>query len=154
MAISSVLVAVTGETSDDEAVRLGCGLLNSSKGGLYILYVIEVERALPVDAEIGPATAKGEEVLKHMEQVAKPFKHKTQAELLQSREAGYAVVQEAVDKQVDAIVLSVPYTERYGSFSLGHTVPYVLEHAPCKVILWREDMPVTRSTNGVQPWLG
>ena len=119
-------------------MRLACDLLVPQRGNLYIVYVIEVDRGLPIDAEIVPATAKGEEVLKEMEEVASEYRCLTQAELLQSRKAGLAVVQEAVDKEVDAIVLGTAYRERYGSFSLGDTVPYVLKNAPCKVILWRD----------------
>ena len=55
---SAVLVTVTGNQSDEEVVRLACGMVDPKKGRLHILYVIEVERGLPVDAEIGPATAK------------------------------------------------------------------------------------------------
>ena len=144
-------MAVGGQSSDDDAVKLACELVNPQKGNLYIAYVIEVERSLPVDAEIAPATAKGEEVLTHMEEVAKPYRCTTQAELLQSRQAGLAVVQEAVDKQVDAIVLGLPYREVYGTFSMGDTVPYVLKNAPCRVILWRDLIPGSPSSNGVQP---
>ena len=150
--LSSVLVPAGGERSDDDAVKLACELLKPQKGQLYIVYVIEVERGLPIDAEIAPATAKGEEVLKHLEEVAKPYRRVTQAELLQSRRAGLAVVQEAVDKQVDAIVLGVPYREEYGSFSLGEMTPYILKNAPCRVILWRDLMPseILRN-NGYRP---
>jgi nucleotide-binding universal stress UspA family protein len=137
-ALSSVLVSVAGNDSDEEAVKMACGMLNGNKGRLHILYIIEVERTLPVDAEIPAATAKGDAVLRRMEDVAKPFKLDPQAELLQSRQAGYAVVQEAVDKDVDAIVMAVPFQTRYGEFSLGTTIPYVFEHAPCQVILWRD----------------
>ena len=146
--LSSILVAVVGEASDDDTVRLACELLNHQEGNLHIVYVIEVERSLPLDAEILPATAKGEEVLKHMEEVAKPYKCKTQAELLQSRRAGLAVVQEAVDGNVDAIVLGISYNEEYGSFSLGETAPYVLKNAPCRVILWRDMISANPSSNG------
>jgi len=100
MGASSVLVAVQGERSDDEAVKLACELINSPKGKLHIVYVIEVERGFPVDAEIAPATAKGEEILKHMEEVAKSYKCKPEAELVQARQAGAAVVREAVEKDV------------------------------------------------------
>ena len=137
-----MLVAVEGRSPDRDAVRLACDLLVPQKGNLFIVYVIEVERGLPLDSEIAPATAKGEEVLKEMEQVARPYRFATRAELLQSRKAGLAVVQEAVDKEVDAIVLGTSYMEQYGSFSLGETVPYVLQNAPCKVILWRDSIPL------------
>ena len=135
---SAVLVTVTGNQSDEEVVRLACELVDSKKGRVYILYVIEVERGLPVDAEIGPATAKGEEVLKHVEQVAKAYKCPTEAEMVQARQAGLAVVQEAVEKSVDTILLGIPYREAYGSFSMGDTIPYVLKNAPCRVIVWRD----------------
>ena len=138
MILSSALVAVRGDRCDDDVVQLACELLKSSKGMLYILHVIEVERGLPVDAEIDLATARGEEVLKHLEEVAGHYKCKTKAELIQARHAGSGVVQEAVDKGVDSIVLGLPFRERYGSFSLGETVPYVLKNAPCRVILWRD----------------
>jgi nucleotide-binding universal stress UspA family protein len=144
-------VAVGGESSDVDAVKLACELLVSQKGSLYIVYVIEVERGLPVDAEIAPATAKGEEVLTHMEAVAKELRFEAVAELLQSRRSGLAVVQEAVEKQVDAIVIGIPYREVYGAFSLGETAPYVLEHAPCRVILWRDQIPATALDDGRRP---
>ena len=140
MTLSSALVAVRGDKCDDEAVQLACELLKSSKGMLYILYVIEVERGLPVDAEIDLATARGEEVLSHLELVAGRYKCRTKAELIQARHAGSGVVQEAVEKAVDSIVLGLPYRERYGSFSMGKTIPYVLKNAPCRVILWRDPM--------------
>ena len=138
MSMSSVLVAVRGERCDDEVVRLGCDLLNSSKGKLYVLSVIEVERGFPEDKDIPSATAKAEEVLQRAEEVVKSYKCSTEAYMRKTRRAGVAVVREAVDKGVDTIVLGVPYRERYGSFTLGDTIPYVLEHAPCRVIVWRE----------------
>ena len=140
MTLSSALVAVRGVECDDDVVRLACELLSAQKGKLYILHVIEVERGLPVDAEIDLATARGEEVLGHLEEVAAHYKCQTDAELIQARHAGSGLVQEAVEKAVDSIVLGLPYKERHGSFSMGKTIPYVLKNAPCRVILWRDPM--------------
>ena len=136
-----MLVAVKGEECDEEVVRLGCQLVDSTRGRLYVLSVIEVERGLPGDKNIPPATARAEEVLQRAEGIVKSYKRDTVAYMRQTRRAGVAIVGEAVDKMVDAIVLGVPYKERFGSFTLGDTVPYVLKHAPCRVILWREHNP-------------
>ena len=138
MAMSSVLAAVRGESCDADVVRLACQLLGSHKAKLHLLYVIEVDRGLPVDAEIAAATAKAEAVLQNMESVAKTQKFRTDGELVQARDAGSAVVREAYDKDVEAVVLGVSYQERYGDFSLGKTVPYVLRNAPCRVVVWRD----------------
>ena len=139
--ITSILVAVTGENSDETAVRFACELLDEQHSKLYILYIIEVEMTLPIDAEITTSTARGEQILNQMEEISKMYKCETQAELLQSRRSGLAIVQESVDKQVDAIVLGIPYQEMYGSFSMGNIAPYILKNAPCKVILEREPIP-------------
>ncbi|MCH7800681.1 MAG: universal stress protein, partial [Chloroflexi bacterium] len=122
MKVSSVLVPVSGESCDEEMVRLACELLESSRSKVHILYVIEVERGLPVDAEVTPAVAKGEEVLKAMEAVARNYKCHMDAELLQARKAGTAVVREAMDKGVDAIVVGTTYKHRFGSYSLGEAI--------------------------------
>ena len=116
-------------------------------GALYILYIIEVERSLPLDAEVASATAKAEATLKAMETAAGPYRCKVEAEMLQSRRTGPAIVQASASRQVDAIVMGTDYTTRYGSFSLGETVPYVLANAPCRVILWRSAV----SSNGAEP---
>ena len=136
--IASVLVPVTGEAPDDEVIKFACSIVGSRKGTLHVLYVIEVERGLPIDVEIGPATAKGEQVLGHMEKLAKDLKCRSEAELVQARQARTAIVQESADRKVDAIVMRAPHPQGRGLFSLGQTVPYVLEHAPCLVIVWRD----------------
>ena len=140
MELKTVLVPVKGDKSDIDALGLACDLVKHKKGRVIALYVIQVERRLPVDAEIETATAKGEDVLKHVEESVKEYKCNLEAELLQAREIGPAVVQEALERGVEAIVMGIPYKRRYGSFSLGDDIPYILSHAPCRVILWREPM--------------
>ncbi len=132
-----MLAAVCGDESDEEVVRLACGLVKQNRGRLFILYVIEVPRYLPIDAEIPSETETAEEVLTSMEAVAKEMRCRPQAELLQSRKVGAAVVQEAVEREVGTIVLGTEYRGDFGGFSLGDSVPYVLEHSPCQVIVYR-----------------
>jgi len=138
MKIASVLVPVTGDSIDKQIVKLACELLETNRSSVYILYVIEVGRSVPLDADVAPAASKGEEVLKDMEQIARGYKCNLEAELVQARKAGSAVVQEAVNKAVDAIVVGLPYHERFGSYSLGESIPYILKYAPCRVIVSRE----------------
>jgi len=143
LGLTSVIAAVTGDKSDAETVSMACELLGDARGTVHVVHVIEVARDLPVDAEVTAATTIGEEILKDMEEVTARFKCNSEAELLQSRKAGHAIVQEAVDKSVDAIVLGTPFKQQYGSFTLGETLPYVLENAPCRVIVWRGQAPGT-----------
>ena len=136
--VAKALVAVKGEKVDEETVRLACAMSRARKGKVYVVYVIEVKRALPLDAEIEPEIQKAEQVLKRAERVADEVDYPVETDLLQAREVGPAIVDEAVERGVDTIFMGVAYKKRFGEFDLGSVVPYVLKNAPCRVLLWRE----------------
>ena len=135
---SSVLVLVRGAPSDMDLVRLACEILESRRGRLHILYVIEVARDTPVDAEIAAHSSIGERVLEDMERVARRYSRGIETQLVQARYSGSAVVREAVDMDVEAIVIGTSIAELHGSFSLERHVPYILRHAPCRVVVSRD----------------
>ena len=138
MPLERILVPVLGNGCDDEALRLASDLAKGSKAKVHALYVIEVKRELPLDAEISRETARAEGVLHRLESLGKDLKCSVEATLLQARDAGPAVVQEAVERNAQLIVMQMPYKTRFGCFTLGDTAPYVLKNAPCQVILCRE----------------
>ena len=60
-------------------------------------------------------------------------------ELLQARDVGAALVDEAVAIDADVILLGLPYRTRLGGdFAIGRTIPYVFQNAPCRVVVVRE----------------
>ena len=73
------------------------------------------------------------------EGAAERAKVKMQTELLQARDVGAALVDEAVALEADVIVLGLPYRKRLGGdFAIGRTIPYVFQNAPCRVFVVRE----------------
>ena len=58
-------------------------------------------------------------------------------ELLQARSAGAAIVDEAIDRNADMILLASTLRRKYGRVTTGETIAYVLKNAPCEVILVR-----------------
>jgi len=135
MEYSRILVPVTGTEADEEAIKLACRVVKKNKGEIRVIYVITVKRNLPLDAEIESEIRKAEGVLDHIERIAEEEDHEVKTDLLQAREAGLTIVEEAVEQKVDLILMGVKYKKRFGQFSLGDTVPYVLKNAPCRVIL-------------------
>lgn len=131
-----ILVPVSGTEADDEAMKLACELAKKSKGKIWVFYVITVKRSLPLEAEIAPEVRKAEEILDHIESVAEEQDYEVETDLLQSREVGPTIIDEAVEREVDLILIGVTYKRRFGQFSLGNVVPYVLKNAPCRVILY------------------
>ena len=148
MHVETILVPVHDNGCDDEALRLAGEIARVNKARVHALYVIEVKRELPLDAEVSQETSKAEKVLHHLEQLGKELKCSVEASLLQARDVGPAVVQEAVERGAEFIVMQMPYKKRFGSFTLGDTIPYILKNAPCQVIMCREAM-IAKAKNGL-----
>jgi nucleotide-binding universal stress UspA family protein len=138
MEFNKILVPVTGTQVDDEAMRLACQLAKKNKGKIWAVYVITVKRSLPLDAKIEPEVRKAEDILDHIASVAEEEDYETETDLLQAREAGPTIVDEAVEREVDLILIGLSYKRRFGQFSLGSVVPYVLQNAPCQIILYHQ----------------
>jgi len=133
-----ILVPVVGTEADEEAIRLACRLAKKNKGKIYAVYVITIKRTLPIDAEIEPEIKAGEDILDHIERVAEEQDYEVETDLIQARDAGPAIIDETVERGVDLILMGVRYKRRFGQFSLGNVVPYVLKNAPCRVILYHQ----------------
>jgi len=138
MELKKILVAVNGNGADEEAIKLACSVARRSKAAVYVVYIIQVKRSLPLNAEISSEIQRAEEVLTHAEDIASEQDCDVETDLLQAREVGPAIVDEAMERDIDLIVLGMPYKRAFGMFSLGTTVPYVLREAPCRVLLCRE----------------
>ncbi len=136
MEFRKILVPVAGTEADDEAMKLACRLAKKDKGKIWSVYVITIKRALPLDAEIEPEIRKAEDILDHIEMIAEEEDYKVETDVLQAREAGPAIIDEAVEREVDLIVIGIKYKRRFGQFSLGNVLPYVLKNSPCPVILY------------------
>ena len=138
--ITNILVPVSGNPIDEEALGLACRVAKASKGRVYAVYVVEVTRTLPLDAELTPEVQKGEAILEQAERVAEGLDYEIDSELLQAREVGPALVDEAIERGMDLIVMGIPYKKRFGEFNIGKVAPYVLKNAPCRVWMVRGEV--------------
>ena len=137
MEAKRVLVPVRGSDADEETMRLACQLAKKAKGKVWAVSVVAIKRALPLDAEIESELKKAEDILNKAEEVAEEEDYEVETDVLQAREVGPAIVDEAVERGVDLIVMGISYKQRFGQFSLGNVVPYVLKNSPCPVMLYQ-----------------
>ncbi len=119
-------------------MKLACRLSKKNRDKIWSVYVISVKRSLPLEAEIDSEIRAAEAVLDHIEQVAEEQDYEVETDILQAREAGPAIIDDAVERQIDLIIMGIPYKTHFGQFSLGDAVPYVLKHAGCPVLLLRK----------------
>ncbi len=141
LALNMVLAVADGRSSDAITAALAANMVREKKGKVFIVYVIRVERSLPLDAEVEPEFERAEDALARFETILRQKECRFESQVIQSREAGYAIVREAVRCNAEAIVAGMPYDTEYGTFTLGDDILYILSEAPCKVIFSREQVP-------------
>ena len=133
-----ILVPVTGTEADEETMRMACWIAKRDKSRLYAMYVITIKRSLPLEAEIEGETKKAEEILDRVEKIAAGEDYQIETDLLQAREIAPTIIDEAVERKIDLILMGVKYQRRFGQFSLGNIVPYIIKNAPCQVMLYSQ----------------
>lgn len=138
MKLTRILVAISGNVADESVISLACTLARKSKAEIFVVYVIEVKRSLPLDAVVEPEVDKAEQILTHAEDVAADNEYEVETDLIQARDAGSAIVDEARERNVDLILMGMSHKMRFGMFDLGSAIPRVLEEAPCPVLVYRE----------------
>ncbi len=142
--LKEILVPVDGSRASLDALALACVLAKRNRGRVHAVYVIEVARRLPLDADLSPEAKRGEEILKEARQIADSQDSDIEDDLLQARDAGHAIVDEAIERAVDGIILGTNYRRPLGEYKIGDAAQYVLKNAPCPVIVYRA--PVEGST--------
>jgi nucleotide-binding universal stress UspA family protein len=136
-----VVVPIGGADGDGRALDILPDLFNKNGGTVTFLYVLEVPQSMPLDAELPNEVAAGDRALRLAEALmrkALPARTvRIVTELLQARAAGPAIVDEAIDRAAEAIIMTAAVRRRHGRLTLGGTTEHVLLHAPCEVVVVR-----------------
>src|SRR4030042_768842 len=109
MEFSKILVPVVGSPADGEAIKLACKLIkrvkdkDKEKGKIWAVSVVAIKRALPLDAEIDSEIKKAEDVLDRVQSIAEEEEFEIDTDVLQAREVGSAIIDEAVERGVAVI---------------------------------------------------
>lgn len=140
-AFRRAVVALNGGPSDARIVRLVAEQAARAKAELIAVHVVEIDWTLPLDADIAGRSEDVQRVLDVAEGIAEQFRQPMDAVLLQARDVGAAIVDEATERDADLLVVGLPYRKRFGGeFAIGRTIPYILQNAPCTVWVVREPM--------------
>lgn len=133
------VVALNGGSSDARIIRLIADEARHSKAEIVAVHVVEIDWTLPLDADIAGRSEEVQGVLDIAESVAEDYKVTLEPVLLQARDVAAAIVDEAIEREADLLVVGLPYRTRFGGeFAIGRTIPYILQNAPCAVWVVRE----------------
>lgn len=135
------VLAVNGGPTDRQIIRLACDLARQNKAEVVVVHVVEIDWTLPLDADVAGRSEDAQRVLDLAEAAAEATKYHVHVVLLQARDVGAALVDEASERNADLLILGLPYRTKFGGdFAIGRTIPYVLKNAQCSVWVVREAM--------------
>ncbi len=140
MSDASILVLVSDDENASQVVDFAARLASREKSNLVIIYVIEVDLVLPVTADLDSEVQRAEDLLRRLKSDSGYSNNLIETQLLQGREKGTALVDEAVAQDAEAIVVSVDYDRLLGAFEISEDNRYILEHAGCAVWLIRQPL--------------
>jgi basic amino acid/polyamine antiporter, APA family len=137
------IVSTAGQLASDEGVESGEGAV------IEAIYVTEVPMSLPLDARLPPEKIEAaRRALERAKQVGEEYEGvEVATAAVRGRTTGSAIVEEARRRGVEAIVIGAepPSPIRGGGLlggvsgskprELGEVTAYVLEKAPCRVIV-------------------
>jgi nucleotide-binding universal stress UspA family protein len=147
------VVPVDGSQGDDRVLDVIRFLADRQPVSVTLVYVVEVLQSMPLDAELPAEVARGEAVLKAAEAATRAIGGKTptvHTELLQARATGAAIVDEAIERNADVILMAATTRRHHGKTTVGETVNYVLKNAPCEVVVVR--LPPADADAGNPTW--
>jgi len=131
------VVAINGSAVDPIILDLAATIGKRDRTHVAVVYVVEVGLQSPVDADLPDELERGERILVAAEKTARERGLRATYDVLQARSVGAAIVDEAVQRGADLIVLGAQLRQKYGEPTYGSTVPYVMMHAMCEVWVCR-----------------
>lgn len=132
-----IVAAVSGGAADALVLDAAATLAKRDRLRVAVVHVVEVGLHLPVDADLPQEIATGEDILLAAERIAHDRGLRADYDLLQARSVGAAIVDEAMQRNADLVLLGAAVRDKYGEQTIGTVVPYVLLHARCEVWVCR-----------------
>ncbi|HZR38627.1 MAG TPA: universal stress protein [Ktedonobacteraceae bacterium] len=135
-----IAVVIAGEKLDTNLVYLGCQMAKGARRKVHLVHVIEVPRSLPLKAVLTQESERADKLLNSAMDIAGRVGCEAVAEVVQARDAGPAIVDEAKDHHCALLLIGLVRNGKTHN-DLGKTVSYVLANAPCRVWLVQDPSP-------------
>ena len=93
------VIALSGHPGNDRIVRIVSQLAHVSKAEIVGVHVVEVDWSQPLDADIAGRSEAAQRILDRAEEVAEQQGVALDSILLQARDVGAAIVDEAIERR-------------------------------------------------------
>ena len=136
-AVKRILVPTVGTAFAGREVELACRLGEGQKAEIQLAYVLEVPRTLSLGASMPDEEARGLEAMKLAKTIIDLHKLPSTMKVLRARIAGQGIVQEALQQDVDMIVVGMKPGMGIAYDAFARTMDVLMRHAPCELLIDR-----------------
>jgi basic amino acid/polyamine antiporter, APA family len=134
----SILVPIASGYASDEAMDFACRLAAERRASIVAFTAISVPLDLPLDAELPEDVRESNEQLDEARAIGDSYGVRVIGRISRTRNIGRAIVDEAIRRNSEIIVMAGPRRVRLKSGRrqiFGDAVDFVLRHAPCRVMV-------------------
>jgi APA family basic amino acid/polyamine antiporter len=131
----NILVPIVEGRESEEAVDVACRLAAERRATIVALRVIVVPLEQPLDTRLPEELHRADELLDQARAVGELYGVRVIGRIVRARQSGRAIVDEALRRQSDIVVLGAPRAKHARKQLFGKTVDYVLRNAPTRVML-------------------
>jgi len=135
---ANILVPVAAGYPSDEAMDVACRLARERRSRITAITILEVPLDLPLDAELPEEETEANRQLDEARAIGESYGVGVVTRIVRARNAGRAIVDEAVRRGAQIVVMGGPRRvrlERGRRAIFGDTVDFVLKHSPVRVMV-------------------
>ncbi|MFZ0342202.1 MAG: universal stress protein [Gaiellaceae bacterium] len=134
----SILVPIAPGYASDEAMDFACRLAAERRASIVAFTAIDIPLDLPLDAELPADVREANRQLDEARAIGDSYGVTVTGRIGRTRNIGRAIVDEAVRRHSEIIVMAGPRRvrlQRGRRQIFGDAVDFVLRHAPCRVMV-------------------
>ncbi|MCW2928826.1 MAG: universal stress protein, partial [Thermoleophilia bacterium] len=138
IAYHAIMVPVLGNRLDHSAMVLACKLAAERGAQIVVAGAMEVPQSLPLNAELGAPELQLNEQLDNARTIGEEFGVEVVTRVLRTRRAEVAILEEAMRRETQLIVLGVNPRRHLGLSLVGRTNERIMRRSPVRVVIVRE----------------
>jgi APA family basic amino acid/polyamine antiporter len=131
----TIVVPVVRSPESEDALIAAARLAADRGSTIVLLHVLEVPLDRPLTADLGALEDRAHDLLDDAQALLEEYGVRVVSRLVRARSTPRAIVDEAVARNAELIVVGAPRTARLGRRLLGRTAEKVLKLSPVRVLV-------------------
>jgi nucleotide-binding universal stress UspA family protein len=137
MVYKNILIPTDGTKANEDVIEFICSIQKVIQAAIHVIFVVEVPRNLPLDAELPDKVATAKAVIDKTVMIAKKYEVELNASTVYARSAEEAVISTASDLKCDVIAIA---QDNHKLSIFANTAATIYQKAKCNIWLFNNKL--------------